>query len=409
VSAASDLLARLRGRPAPPQVARAIAAADRHGLSTRPDPGPERVAGECVAWLGRAQDCSASNDGGVARHYSPVSGWAPSYPETTGYIIPTLLAYAERAGRRDLLDRARHMLDWLVAIQFPEGGFQGGVAGAEPRVPVVFNTGQILLGLAAGERGIGGFGGPLRRAADWLASVQDTDGCWRRHASPFAPPGEKTYDVHAAWGLVEAARLLPQAGYGKAALANIRWALTRQQANGWFADCCLSDPRRPLTHTLGYALRGVIEGYRFSGEASLLAAARRAADGLMAALRPDGWLPGRLDARWHGAANWVCLTGSSQIACCWLLLYEITGEESYRDAARRANAWVRRTISLDGPGEQRGGVKGSFPFDGGYGTFEFLNWAAKFTIDANLLEQRLEIGAGPAAGAGATPATVGRQ
>ena len=31
----------------------------------------------------------------------------------------------------------------------------------------------------------------------------------------------------------------------------------------------------------------------------------------------------------------------------------------------------------------RGGVKGSYPVDGGYGTYQFLNWAAKFCIDAN--------------------------
>ena len=36
-----------------------------------------------------------------------------------------------------------------------------------------------------------------------------------------------------------------------------------------------------------------------------------------------------------------------------------------------------------------GGVKGSFPVDGGYGTYEYLNWAAKFTIDANVKELAL--------------------
>jgi Squalene-hopene cyclase C-terminal domain len=367
-----------------------MAAADRRGAGTYGDPGPDRLVAECVEWLERAQDLSASADGGVARHYSPISGWAPSYPETTGYIVPSLLAYAERSGRQDLIERARRMLDWLAAIQFPEGAFQGGVVGAVPRVPVVFNTGQILLGLAAGERSLGGYRDALCRAADWLVAMQDSDGGWRRHASPFALAGDKAYDTHVAWGLIEAERICSGAGYGEAALANIRWALRRQQTNGWFADCCLSDPCRPITHTLGYALRGVVEGYRFSGEAELLTAARRTADGLISALRPDGWLPGRLDARWRAAADWVCLTGSSQIAHCWLQLYQITGVESYRDAARRTNAWVRRTVSIDGPGGQRGGVKGAFPFDGGYGAFEFLNWAVKFTVDANLLEQQLD-------------------
>jgi hypothetical protein len=89
------------------------------------DHGAERVLSEVIDWLCRAQDNSASADGGVAREYSLTHGWATSYPETTGYIIPTLLAYADRSGRRDLVDRARRMADWLVSIQLAQGGFQG--------------------------------------------------------------------------------------------------------------------------------------------------------------------------------------------------------------------------------------------------------------------------------------------
>lgn len=384
------LIERLRrygaGR-ALPESARDAAAADRRGV-VGPDPGPDRVIDECAAWLARAQDKSASADGGLARHYSLLTGWAPSYPETTGYIIPTLLAYAVRCGRKEFAERARRMLDWLVSIQLPEGGFQGGVIGALPRVPVVFNTGQILMGLAAGERTFGGYGEPLRRAADWLLEVQDADGCWRRYGSPFAQPGEKAYDTHVAWGLIETASVFPEGGYGEAACANLGWALRQQRDNGWFANCCLDRPEAPLTHTLGYALRGLIEGYLFSGNGAFLAAARKAADGLMSALRPDGHISGRLDARWRPSADWACVTGSSQIAICWLQLYGITGEPAYLAAAQRANAWVRQRVALDGPLDCRGGVKGSFPIDGGYGTFEFLNWAAKFTIDANLAEKQ---------------------
>jgi hypothetical protein len=82
------------------------------------------------------------------------------------------------------------------------------------------------------------------------------------------------------------------------------------------------------------------------------------------------------------------LTGLSQIAECWWLLAESTGEDRYRAAAGRANRFVRRTIDVSGLSETCGGVKGSFPVDGDYGAYEYLNWAAKFTIDANLAELR---------------------
>ena len=65
-----------------------------------------------------------SADGGVARHYCLITGWGASYPETTGYIVPTIIREGQAAGNTELLERARKMLDWLVSIQMPGGGFQ---------------------------------------------------------------------------------------------------------------------------------------------------------------------------------------------------------------------------------------------------------------------------------------------
>ena len=75
-----------------------------------------------------------------------------------------------------------------------------------------------------------------------------------------------------------------------------------------------------------------------------------------------------------------------QIAHCLFLLHEITGEPSYWTKGQQLTAYVRRTIALDGHENQRGGIKGSFPVNGDYGQWEYLNWAAKFFIDAQLLE-----------------------
>jgi aminoglycoside N3'-acetyltransferase len=358
---------------------------DRRGPSPE-DPGIEKTIEGAIAWIGRAQDCSKSKDGGVARVYHLLTGWSSSYPETTGYIIPTFLEYAERSGTADTRLRAQRMLEWLRAIQLPDGGFQGGRIDSVPVMPVVFNTGQILLGLASGEQILGGYREPMIRAADWLVKIQDPDGCWRRFASPFAGGGVKTYDTHVAWGLLEAARIEPGRGYAEAALANVDWALTHQRANGWFDKCCLSDAAIPLAHTLGYALRGVLEAYRFTEDAKYLRAAIKTADGLLGALRGDGHLPGTFRPDWSGAASWVCLTGLAQIAACWLMLFRYTGDKRYFDAAVSANAFVRRTVSFDVPPEMAGGVKGSFPLDGEYSKYEYPNWAAKFLIDSLLLE-----------------------
>jgi hypothetical protein len=386
----------LRERLQLPAEARAERRRDHAGLPSE-DPGIDRAVEAALGWLSRAQDASLSGDGGVARHFSLVDGWSSSYPETTGYIVPTLLQCAQRYQRPDLRDRALRMLDWLASIQLADGGFQGGLVDATPVASVTFNTGQILLGLASGAQAFGdAYRDPLRRAAVWLVDTQDVDGCWRKHPSPFAMHGEKTYDTHVAWGLFEAARVAAEPKYLAAGLANVRWALSRCRSNGWFEDCCLSDPMRPLTHTIGYALRGVLEAYRATRDPDLLAAGRRTADGLVSALGGDGFLPGRLGADWRGAVPWACLTGSVQVAACWLLLYQWTGDERYREAAYAANRFTRRTMRLDGAPEMIGGISGSFPIDAEYGRFEFLNWAGKFFIDAQMLESAVRSGAAAA-------------
>lgn len=355
------------------------------------DPGLPAAIEASLAWLCRAQDCSTSADGGVARHFSLISGWGDSYPETTGYIIPTMLECGRELHRDDLSQRGRRMLDWCVDIQLPHGAFQAGTVSAQPPVPTTFNTGQVLLGLAYGANLLGDarYHDAMHRAAIWLRDTQDEDGCWRRFPTPFARPGEKVYETHVAWGLFEAARTAPEAGYGMAGLKQVRWALTRQRENGWFADCCLDDPVRPLTHTIGYALRGILEAHRFSSEDLFLAAARRTGLGLLRALEANGCLPGRLDARWLRAAPWSCLTGTVQIAHCWLMLFELTGERSFLEGAQKANSLVRRTVRTEGDPDAVGGVKGSFPISGDYGKYQYLSWAVKFFIDANRYEARL--------------------
>jgi rhamnogalacturonyl hydrolase YesR len=354
------------------------------------DWGAEASLEFAAAWLASAQDCNKFRDGGVARYYNPTHGWSSSYPETTGYVVETMLAYAKWRGDDSYRQRAIRMLDWLVSIQLADGAFQGGAIDASPIVPVAFNTGQILLGLAKGTSEVGEvYRQPMCRAADWLVQAQDPDGCWRRHASPLTIAGDKTYDTHIAWGLLEAARLEPGRGYQEAALANVGWALSRQLPNGWFANCCLQSPAEPLTHTIGYALRGVLEAYRFTGKPHLLETSRRTADGLVGAMDNDGSLPGRLNRDWGAPVKWSCLAGSVQIAYCLLFLYQETGYVKYRDAGYALNRMVRRTMSTKGKPGVRGGIKGSHPFSGGYMRYCYPNWACKFFLDAQMFEIEL--------------------
>jgi uncharacterized protein YyaL (SSP411 family) len=342
-------------------------------------------------WLARAQD--ATPDDGVAASYDIRDGrWQGSYPETTGYIIPTLYDYAEVAGKPEFAARAHRMARWEADIQLADGGVRAGTMDGATVAPTIFNTGQVLFGWGRAwqETGEVRFRDALVRAADWLAAAQDKDGAWRRFGSPVAKYTLNSYNTRTAWGLAEVGSLTDSSRYLDAARANIQWCIARAHANGWLEDNCLQDNNHPLTHTIAYSIRGILEVGNILREDKYLEFAARMAGAVAAAQRDDGALPGRLDDQWCPAARWSCLTGNSQMAAIWLRLNSLCGSE-FHDAAIRANRFNMKTQHLTSRDlGVRGAIKGSFPFDGGYMTHRFPNWAAKFFMDALLLEKRVE-------------------
>ena len=340
-----------------------------------------------IDWLCRAQDVRQNRPdaGGVAAGWSFEDGWLPSYPETTGYIIETFIAAAQYLDRPELIGRAQRMIDWELSLQTADGAFPGhfGEAGSHP---VIFNQGQIMHGLVAGytalnradclDAGV--------RAGRWLVAQQDDDGCYRRYEHNGVP---HVYNTRAIWALAAMGVVANEAEFITAARRNLDWALTRQTPSGWFATNAFLPGRHPFTHTIAYAIRGFIEVAVLLGEERYLRVAESAARGLMAKQRSDGGLAGTYDDGWTPTASYACVTGVAQMALCWLRLAQICGDKSYRDAAWRAIAYVKRTQRLeDNDHVVRGAIPGSAPIWGAYSRFEFPNWAAKFFADALMMD-----------------------
>ena len=371
--------------------------AERVGHPVDEDSGPHLR--EAIEWLIRAQD--ATPDDGFARGYSIMfspyfrsRGWQPSYPETTGYIIPTLLEAALHFRRPDLVDRALRAARWESGVQLETGAVQGGVIG-EGSSPAVFNTGQVMFGwLAAFEHtGHTLFAESARRAGRYLVSVLEPDGYWRKGNSRFALADATLYNARVAWALAEAGARLGEPEFTSAAGKNLHAVVDLQHENGWFPNCCLTDARRPLLHTIAYTVRGLVEGGRVLEDQRLLSAGARTADRLLGLVREDGWMAGRFHADWSAAVAWSCLTGEAQMANNWLRLYTITGDAKWLAPVPRVLRFLKSTqnrTSRD-PG-LRGGIKGSAPMSGEYGRYETLNWATKYFVDALIRHQQVEAG-----------------
>lgn len=339
-----------------------------------------------ATWLYRSQDVTGV--GGSAAYYSLLTGWAGPYPETTGYIIPTLYDYAEHVGSEEPRQRADRMAAWLLGGQFESGAFPGGVGFDDDSDPNVFNTGQILFGLVRAYRETGDedFLDAVGRAGSWLVDAQHLDGYW----DEFDYRGEiHSYCSRVAWALLQASDLTDNEAFREAAIAHLEWVVSVQTDSDWFEFAGFSPDERPFLHTLAYTVRGVLEGGLWLDDDSLLSAARATADRLIACQKQTGNLLGAYDSSWHGS-DFYCLTGNAQTALIWLRLYERYNDERYLDAADTALSFLKRQQTLDGPDAVHGGIHGSDPVWERYMRLRYPNWAVKFFCDALLARQRLE-------------------
>lgn len=348
---------------------------------------------EAVEWLCRAQDVSGCR--GVARMYDLRSGWGSPYPETTGYIIPTLFDYFHAyPEKKELKKRALDMADWLLSIQHLDGGIQGGTIADNNLNPTIFNTGMVIFGWMAAfdVTNESKYLKAAQLASSWLVSVQDNDGAWRKAHSKFALEGVNTYNTRVAWSLLKVNKVTGDEVLIKAVEKNIDWALSQQLPNGWYENGCISNNDIPLVHTISYTMRGILEAGIYLEKDRYIQASKKTADKLVTLLRKDGSLAGRYDQEWNAAVKWSCLTGNAQTSIVFLKLYKLTKNTKYLYAAKKMNNYLKsvQDISSNNPGI-RGGIKGSYPLFGEYGKYQYLNWAAKFFIDALLLEDEMDL------------------
>lgn len=345
-----------------------------------------------VRWIGRAQDATA--DGGISGRYSLRRGWTSSYPETTGYLIPTLLALEETDLAPLVEGRAEAALRFLLDIQLPSGAFPGREIAENRTEPSVFNTGQIVHGLLQWYRREGG-DEVLRAAgsaARWMASVQDPDGAWRDHVYENRPA---SYTAFASCHLADLGRYIEERDVVEAARMHVRWVLAqRDESTGWFRRSGFTREdhrtRRAPTHTIAYTLSGVLHASCVLDLEEGIDAVRRAAERALHRYEVEGRLPGVLNADWKSAADYVCLTGNAQMALVWMELYRLLGDPRFLNGALKAIDDVKRRQPLrNGNGGIRGGIPGSWPAWGDYLYMALPNWAAKFFVDALLDKSRL--------------------
>lgn len=346
----------------------------------------EDTLNSLMSWIFDAQ----RSDGGIAAYYSLLTGYSESYPEVTGYIIPTLYDFG-RASRDDgAIDAAERATRWLLSLQMPSGAFPGGFYGAAAReaLPSVFNTGQILQGLVRAH--VQTSRPEILRAAvaagDWLVKIQQADGSW---SGPGAyQDAAHTYYSMVAWALAELSERTADRQYALAAERNLDWVLSHFAPGGWIDGINLRGHPNYL-HFIAYVLQGALECAALRRRNDGIEAVAKSAWVLLRKFETNKFLAGAYEVDFKNGQRFTCLTGNAQMSCVWLRLFAVTDDLRYLNAALKMNEMLKALIPVSGRKGISGGVSGSYPIWGRYQPLRYISWGNKFLADALLLEQRL--------------------
>jgi Prenyltransferase and squalene oxidase repeat len=326
---------------------------------------------------------------GIAAYYSLLTGYSESYPEVTGYIIPTLYDCARLTGDASARVAAERATGWLLSLQMPSGAFPAGLTNCGDDVqPSVFNTGQILQGLlrAQVETGNAQIWERAAAAGNWLASMQQADGSW---SGPAAYQGAAhTYYSMVSWALAELAAKSNDPRHATAADRNVDWVLTHVRPSGWIDGINLQGHPTYL-HFIAYAIQGVLECGIVRRRDDAIQAAAKSAWVVLRRFETNKRLSGTYEQDFRGGQNFSCLTGNAQMSCVWLRLFEVSGDLRYLNAALKMNEMLKQSLPLKGSRGIIGGVAGSYPIWGKYQPMRYISWGAKFLADALVLERRL--------------------
>jgi hypothetical protein len=280
-------------------------------------------------WV-RSNECAS---GGIRAH----SRHPAAYAEVTGYLIPTLIDYAE-------VELAARCAQWLIKVQATDGSY----SDPNQALPYIFDTGQALRGLLATINMLPAASAAAHRAASYLCENVLDGGCGGfdvryRDTDPLST------HLYVLPPLLQAAEVFAEA----------RWRDVAERCLRHYIDRSDAIQLDTLTHDLGYELEALIDLGRLDLAAPVLGR-------LCQLQRDDGSLRG------VGGQAWVCTPGLSQIAACW---YKI-GQSQPADLAL---AWLeKRQLRC-------GGFFGSYGPDAAYFPDVVPSWAVKFYLDAHRL------------------------
>lgn len=258
-----------------------------------------------------------------------------SYPEVTGYTIPTLYQWGEKEVARDLTV-------WLMHMQNEDGSFS-----APDGTPYTFDTGQVVHGFVAALDDLHEVEKPLRRACDWIILQVRIDG---RLDTPstrmWGNIADDRIHLFVLPPLIEAGVKLNEPKYIDAAYRVLEYYKQGEKLVEF----------NTLSHFYAYIIEALLD----LGETDL---AKRGMEQVVKLQKKDGSVPA------YKNVSWVCSVGLAQFAVIWYKL-------GMRTCADKALEYLGNIQN------RTGGFYGSYGKGANYFPSEEISWTLKFFLDA---------------------------
>ena len=330
-----------------------------------------------VQWLENIS--SIVNFEGVPHSFNLLRGWEKPYPETSGYIVGTLVQGSSVFSDYSLSRFAKRIATWLITIQSKEG-YYSDLRGE----PQIFDTGQIIIGLCHIYcSGLSDTCDAINKGSLWLLRNQNDDGSFTKFSYHKKA---HTYYSRVGAALIFAGLTLNNKTFIEAGIKNLDWVVNRQAKNGWI-DLMSFDGEDPYSHNIMYTAEGLLAGYLMVKDDRYLTAVLNLLTPIADCFKKRQSLPARFDANFVVTDKSVCVTGLAQWCC---LCQRLEGFD-FKKMGDTALETLKSYQLISANRFLNGALPGSVPFQSDYMRFALPNWGEKFFLDALILANSLKV------------------
>lgn len=347
-------------------------------------------------WIKHGQE--NNKDGGIPAYYNIKTGYSYSYPETSGYILVSLLEMLNSGLdnfsiiNSEINQVIDEIFKYLLEQQNTDGGW--GHPG-EKNQSMVFDTCQILEGFSSllsnskfafREQILLS----IYQSKKFLLSNFQENG----FINEALFPGKcYAYQARSAAILIELGISMNDSELIRIGSAASNYAFNARSKNGFYLSTGnLLGESKPITHFVAYTLEGILRSGIALNRLDMIESVVEVMKILNKSFAKKNIMGIAINTKWKSIGSNELLSGLSQFSIINWILYDLTRESSYKDYAILMNKKVKKSIDLTSQAMGiRGGVKSCEPFSRKYYPDCYLNWALKFFLDAIMCEMKYKL------------------